>query len=194
MNPRARKWINVAVAVVAAAAVFWVVRPKPPDTAAGRSSSLTSVVNAAAPLTPGSPAPDFQLKTVSGKTVSLAALKGHPVMLNFWATWCPWCKKEIPDMIRLEHQYGNQIQIYGVDVQEPSATVKSWMSSHGVDYPVLLDNGAQVAANYGVTALPVTVFIHPNGTISQIHVGAFASMQAMLPFVKAAQTSTGAVQ
>jgi cytochrome c biogenesis protein CcmG/thiol:disulfide interchange protein DsbE len=135
-------------------------------------------------LAVGDRAPDFTLIDVHGRRVTLAALRGHAVWLNFWATWCPWCRTEMPDMEQVHRRYGNKILIYGVDVQESAPTVSRYLSQHGITYDVLLDRTGAVATLYDVNALPESVFIAPDGRIAAVHTGALLSVAAMLPYVR----------
>lgn len=120
----------------------------------------------------GDLAPNFQLQTTTGQTVTLKSLRGHPVWLNFWATWCPWCKKEIPVVAEEYAQHHGAVDVVGVDVEEPSHTVKSYIKSHGLRYPVVLDSQGSVSASFGVTGLPTSVFIRPDGRIAEVYTGA----------------------
>ncbi|MCL6563618.1 MAG: TlpA family protein disulfide reductase [Firmicutes bacterium] len=183
MSKSARKWINLLILAASALAVVWILRPVFAP-ASPKASALPSASTEAAPLSVGQPAPNFTLTTASGQTVSLSALRGHPVILNFWATWCPWCKQEIPAFEALKRQYGSRIALYGVDIQETPATVSGWLKSHPLNYPILLDTSGGVAADYAVQAVPTTVFISPSGKIAAIHLGAFSDQQAMAPYVQ----------
>ncbi|WP_171822610.1 TlpA family protein disulfide reductase [Sulfobacillus thermosulfidooxidans] len=159
--------------------------PKPHTSTASQATTQAST-SAGTPqsgLVPGQFAPNFTLKTTQGNTVTLAQLRGHPVWLNFWATWCPWCKKEIPEIEQVKSQYGNRIDIYGVAIQQPASTVTQYMIAKKMNYPVLLDSQGSVAASYGVQYLPTSVFISSSGKILAVYTGAFLSRQAMAPYL-----------
>lgn len=124
---------------------------------------------------PGEVAPNFSLKTVTGQTVTLASLRGHGVWLNFWATWCPNCKVELP-IVEQEHRLmGNHVAVVGVDVQESAAIVGQFAQRFHLTYPIVLDSQGGVAAAYGVTGLPTSVFIAPDGVIQAVYPGAITS-------------------
>ena len=116
----------------------------------------------------GQPAPDFQLMDLDGKTVRLADLRGKAVLLNFWATWCPPCKIEMPWFVDLQKQYGPQgLQIVGVAMDEGNAhdAVAKFARQMGLNYAVLLGND-RVADKYGgVDSLPTTYYIGRDGKI-----------------------------
>lgn len=116
----------------------------------------------------GRPAPDFQLVDLEGRNVRLADLRGKAVLLNFWATWCPPCKIEMPWFVDLQKQYGPQgLQVVGVAMDEGNAhdAVAKFAKEMGLNYTVLLGND-KVADQYGgVDALPTTFYIGRDGKI-----------------------------
>jgi peroxiredoxin len=145
------------------------------------STSLIATAQAA-PLTPVAAdsaaqaprnAPDFELKDIEGKVHHLSDYKGKVVILNFWATWCPPCKKEIPDFIELQKQYGEQgVQFLGIAMDDEGLDkVKPWVASHNLSYPILLPDG-KVASSYGeMSSIPVTYFIDRKGMIRNTFIG-----------------------
>jgi len=116
----------------------------------------------------GQPAPDFQLVDLDGRNIRLADLRGKAVLLNFWATWCPPCKIEMPWFVELQKQYGPQgLQIVGVAMDEGNArdAVTKFAKEMSLNYTVLLGND-KVADQYGgVDALPTTFYIGRDGKI-----------------------------
>lgn len=122
---------------------------------------------AAPSLTKSSPAPDFTLQSLDGKSMSLSDLRGKAVLLNFWATWCSPCKIEMPWFIELQKQYGSQgLQIVGVAMDDSSKEdIAKFASDMGVNYPVLLGKEAVGEAYGGVPALPESFFIGRDGKI-----------------------------
>ncbi len=116
----------------------------------------------------GTDAPDFQLVDLNGKNVRLSDLRGKAVLLNFWATWCPPCKVEMPWFIDLQKQYGPQgLQVVGVAMDDGNAhdVVAKFAKQMGLNYPVVLGND-KVADQYGgVDALPTTFYIGRDGKI-----------------------------
>ncbi len=133
--------------------------------------------------------PNFTLEDIHGHTVTLWDLRGRAVWLNFWATWCPWCRREMPLMERMHQHYGNRIAIYGIDLQESRSTVVRWLAAHGIHYDVLLDTTGGVATAYDVSQLPTSVFIGPDGRITAIHVGALLSPASMVSLIQQAMAN-----
>lgn len=190
-------WRKVATAVVLAGAVGYggfVVGSALHKNSANASSTASATQTASASegvtgLAPGDLAPNFTLTTTSGQTVSLASLRGHPVWLNFWATWCTWCQKEIPIVEQAQGQYRGKMAIYGVDVQEPLSKVLPYMAAKRMNYPVLLDSQGSVAASYGVQGLPTSVFISASGKIVTIYTGAILSFAQAQSLVQKAESA-----
>jgi peroxiredoxin len=133
----------------------------------------TSLVRAEAPR---SAAPEWQLNDIDGQSVKLSDFKGKVVILDFWATWCPPCRAEIPGFIALQKQYAAQgLSVIGVslDTAGPSA-VKAFMQRLGMNYPVVIGD-EKIADQYGgIAAIPTTFVIDRNGNIVKSHQG-FAS-------------------
>ncbi len=118
-------------------------------------------------------APDFQLKDVDGAVHKLSDLRGKVVMLNFWATWCPPCRKEIPEFAELQQEYGAQgIQFIGIALDDEGlAKIKPWLANHPVSYPILVPDD-KVGPSYGdMTSIPVTFVIDRKGMIRNSFVG-----------------------
>jgi Thiol-disulfide isomerase and thioredoxins len=115
----------------------------------------------------GTPAPDFTLETLDGKSVSLSSLRGKAVVVNFWATWCGPCKIETPWLVELQNQYGAQgLQIVGVAMDDSGKDeIARFAKDMGVNYPVLLGKEAVGDAYGGVPALPESFFISRDGKI-----------------------------
>ncbi len=115
----------------------------------------------------GAQAPDFTLPTLDGTTVKLSDLRGKAVLLNFWATWCPPCKVEMPWFEDLQKQYGKEgLVVLGVAMDDSDrSTIAKFASELGVNYPVLLGTN-QVSDDYGdVQYLPTTFYIGRDGAI-----------------------------
>jgi peroxiredoxin len=120
-----------------------------------------------APVAEGSVAPDFTLQDLSGKPVQLASLRGKVVLLNFWATWCPPCREEVPSLVRLNQaMQGKPFQMLAVSVDEGGKNaVETFFKKGGATLPALLDTDAKVARLYGTTGVPETFVIDPKGVI-----------------------------
>lgn len=120
-----------------------------------------------------SPAPEISVLDMGGEELTLASLKGKVVLLNFWATWCPPCREEIPSMMKLNSfMEGKPFQMVCVSVDEggPQA-VKSFFTSSGYSLPAVFDSSGQSARTYGVTGVPETFVIDKNGIIVKRVIG-----------------------
>ena len=115
----------------------------------------------------GKKAPDFSLKTSDGKTVQLSQLKGKVVLLNFWATWCGPCRKEIPDFLEVYKQNkGKGFEIVGVALDEEGWNVVTpFVKQYKVNYPVVVGDGKLVREYGGFEFIPTTFLIDKQGTI-----------------------------
>jgi thiol-disulfide isomerase/thioredoxin len=120
------------------------------------------------------PMPPFLLADLDNEIVSTAAWQGKVVLLNFWATWCPPCREEIPMMNELSHRYRDKLQIVGVSMDDsPSAEVKAFAKEIGIDYPIVMGSGALSREYGGVPALPTTFVINTDGRIVEKHEGLY---------------------
>jgi thiol-disulfide isomerase/thioredoxin len=111
-------------------------------------------------------APSFSLKGVDGKTYSLKDVKGKPLVINFWASWCQPCHMEAPDLVKLSQQYKG-IEIYAVNLagSDTPRSAENFIKKYRLPFTVLLDQEDQVSDDYRVTALPTTFFINKEGYI-----------------------------
>jgi peroxiredoxin len=119
-------------------------------------------------------APDFALTDLNGVVHHLSDYRGQVVVLNFWATWCPPCRKEIPDFVELQKAMTGKVQFIGIALDDEGLDkVKPWVTTHGIPYPILLpDKEGKVAASYGeMSSIPVTYFIDRKGMIRTTFIG-----------------------
>jgi peroxiredoxin len=130
----------------------------PPESGAG----------AAIPGASTGPAADFTLPDLDGRQVALGPYLGKiPVLLVFWATWCPECKAAIPEINALATgPLADKLQIFGLDFRESREKVALAVKSRGIRYPVLLDERGQAARSYGVVGIPTYILIDRNGNIA----------------------------
>ena len=121
------------------------------------------------------PAASFEAATVQGETIALDDLRGKTVILNFWATWCPPCRAEIPTLNAFYAEArGTQTVLIGLasGVSQTRDAVRPFMTAQGIRYPVILDTTRAITARYGVQTLPTSIVISPEGTIVERRTGA----------------------
>jgi peroxiredoxin len=109
---------------------------------------------------------DFSLKLVDGRTISLSDFRGKVVFLNFWATWCPPCREEMPSMQALYRRFREQgLEILAVDIMENRKTVTNFLSDNDLTFPTVLDPDGRVSGSYGVQAVPATFIVDRDGKL-----------------------------
>ncbi len=122
------------------------------------------------------PAPDFKLTTFNGTTISLSDIRDKPVVINFWASWCPPCRIEAPLLERTWRAYKNRGLIFlGVNIQDRKEDALNYIREFDITYPNGPDPTGEITIDYGVSGLPVTFFVSRNGEIVRRWVGAIES-------------------
>jgi DsbE subfamily thiol:disulfide oxidoreductase len=124
------------------------------------------------PLPVGAIAPPFQLPALDGKAAPLAvaSLRGKVVLLNFWASWCGPCRKEMPILEQISRQYGKRgVVVVGVNVEPDRGAALEWLKETPVGFPVLSDADSRVSAAYHVEGMPNTVILDRKGTVRYVH-------------------------
>ena len=119
----------------------------------------------------GGQAPLFQLSGPDGQVLRLSDLRGKVVLVNFWATWCAPCRQEIPDLVQLQRDWGDKVQIVGVDLQETPADVSEFAARLQMNYLLALDKDGAVASSYKIKGLPTTFFLDQDGVIRDLRIG-----------------------
>jgi cytochrome c biogenesis protein CcmG/thiol:disulfide interchange protein DsbE len=126
----------------------------------------------------GKPAPEFTLKRAgTGEPIDLAAFRGKPVVLNFWATWCAPCWEEHPILNEASRTFGDRVQFLGVVFQDDEAKILGFLQQRGAAYPTVIDNRGKTAITYGVGGVPETFILDANGTIVAKHDGPISAEQ-----------------
>jgi thiol-disulfide isomerase/thioredoxin len=118
--------------------------------------------------------PAFLVNDISGNPVSTASFKGKVVLLNFWATWCPPCRAEVPVLVDLAARYKDRVQIVGVSLDDGPDEVKQFVKDEGINYPIVMASREIVAEYGGVPALPTLFVVNPDGKIVQKHEGLYS--------------------
>lgn len=126
----------------------------------------------------GEEAPDFTLPTLVGEEISLSGLRGRPVLLNFWATWCAPCRIEMPE---LESAYKShttdELAIIAINREETAALVEPFVTDMGLTFDIALDEKAEVSNLYGVFNMPTSYFLDGSGRVVAIHRGPMSEEQ-----------------
>lgn len=159
-----RKFLLSALVSLSALAWLWFTRLGPDD---------QPTVAIQAPQE-GFSAPSFTLQTVSGDSIALADLEGKALILNFWASWCPPCRAEMPAFQTASEEYSStNLEIIAVNAtsQDSLESVAGFLDQYLVTFPILLDTTGQVGRTYQVRSLPTTFFIDGNGVIQEILIG-----------------------
>lgn len=149
------------------------------------------VAAAVSPALPeqGNRAPDFVLQDLSGRDVRLSDFRGRPVIINFWATWCPPCREEMPRIQKFYRRFADRIVVLGIDVGESRDQVKRFVEKAGFAWTFLLDTDTKVTERYAVFAIPATFFLDSKGVIQAKYLGPLSEAQ-LLAFSRAAGLHT----
>ena len=119
----------------------------------------------------GGPAPMFTAKRLDNSgNLSLASLRGKPVVLNFFASWCEPCKAESKVLVDAARQYGNQVVFLGVDYHDVTSDGRKFLRAHGITYPTVQDGPGDIGDKYGLTGVPETYFIDAKGRLVGAHI------------------------
>ena len=124
------------------------------------------------PIKEGVQAPDFTGELIDGTSITLSELQGKPVIINFWATWCGPCVKEMPAFERLKDDFGDKIGIIAVNCGDDAGTVKDFMEENGYTFPVVLDEEYSISMLYPTNSIPYTVVVDAEGRVTHISTGA----------------------
>jgi cytochrome c biogenesis protein CcmG, thiol:disulfide interchange protein DsbE len=179
-----RRWLlliaGVVVVGLVAGVTVWALpddtRPAPRH---GTSGSTHPVIDPG-PVDVGAPAPRFELPALDGRgTVSLAALRGQPVIVNFWASWCNPCRAEFPLLEKTLRAHRHEgLAVVGVTYQDIPSDSRAFVRKTHASWPQVVDRNGAVAQAYGVRALPQSFFIRPDGTLAA-HVFGITSRDAL---------------
>ena len=169
---RRKNWLTAMVLVAAVALAGWSIYV----------ASATSKPSAHLQVKPekGFLAPDFEATDIAtGTKVKLSDLRGKPVFINFWATWCPWCRTEMPDIQKVYGERKDKIHVILVDADytETPDMMKKFAEEYKISLPMLHDEKGEAANTYLIRYLPTSVFINKDGVITGIYPGALNERQ-----------------
>jgi cytochrome c biogenesis protein CcmG/thiol:disulfide interchange protein DsbE len=150
-----------------------------PVTETGAPSPAVNRAFTSGPFTPpsepellGKAAPEFTLKDVDGREITLASLRGKPVFLDFWATWCEPCRAATPHIQSLHDQFKDKgLTVLGIDTNEPAETARKYFVEQKHTFANLLGSGSDVIKNYGANGIPLVVLIDKDGVVRYVHRG-----------------------
>lgn len=134
------------------------------------STSATSANNSASihNVTARNNAPDFTLKKLGGGTITLSEFKGKkPVVVDFWASWCPNCRRDMPNLNRFYEKYKDKIEVIGVNLQESESTVRNFITLLGISFPVALDPYGQASRVFGIQYTNTHFLIDKEGNLAR---------------------------
>lgn len=124
----------------------------------------------AANARPGQPAPNFRLTLASGESLSLESLRGRPVIINHWATWCGPCRLEMPEIVRAAAAHDDLV-VVAANLMETQETMAPFVEQYNMQFPVTVDPDGILSQLYGVRGLPMTIFIDREGMVSAVWAG-----------------------
>jgi peroxiredoxin len=149
------------------------------DDAPTISDSTDETGSASSEITLGvdSPAPNFELVSLSGEQVQLEDFQGQVVLLNFWATWCGPCRLEMPAFQERSETFAEDLKVVAVNFDEPQADVQAFVDELGLTFEILLDPGAEIQRLYLVRGYPTSYFIDAEGVVRVLHIGVMTDGQ-----------------
>ena len=163
-----RRWLFAAVVVVVLALLgllFW-----------GMQRGPSTPVGTVAPI--DRPAPNFTVTTIDGQRLSMSELRGKTVVLNIWASWCDPCKREADELNRAYEQYkGRNVAFVGIAFNDDTEPAREFVATYGVPYPVALDPEGKIAIDLGITGVPETYIVTPDGQMTQKWIGPITAKQ-----------------
>lgn len=173
-------WV-VAIGLVVILGSVWIVFSQ---TIRGDIAGGDAITLEPAPIA-GHPAPDFELKTLTGETLRLSDFEGKPVIVNFWATWCAPCRAEFPDFQETFVDNVDNLVIIGVNntAADQVELVDDFVQEMGATFPIVLDETGETVETYRVLGLPTSIFVDRNGIVNEVFTGPInqAYIESKLP-------------
>jgi cytochrome c biogenesis protein CcmG/thiol:disulfide interchange protein DsbE len=160
------RYLNFAIVIILSLGVVWIFTSAVPQTQGNEALSEAPQVNFLAP--------DFSLPDASNTQISLDQLRGHPILINIWASWCPPCRSEMPAIERTWRAYKTQgFMVLGINAtyQDSRENALAFTKAHDLSFPILLDTDGRVSRSYRLEALPTSFFVDREGVIREVVVG-----------------------
>lgn len=179
-----RRWVYPAIVILAIAGVIWWLESRDEGGVSSTGERYGPVALPEEMLADGvsvgagtgEMAPDFLLETMEGREARLSDYRGQPVVLNFWATWCAPCRKEMPELVHAYDKYAEDgLVVIGLNQQESESIIRPFVEDYGVDFPVMIDRVGEVGDEFRTTGLPETFFIDRDGIVREHFIGPFES-------------------
>jgi len=160
----------------------------------GSSQAITLTASASGPAPRmDQPAPEFQVKTLDGTTVNLSDYRGQPVWVSFWATWCPPCRAENPDIQEVYEKYQSEgLVILALSIGESTDTVQGYVQRTGLTYTIGLDQNTEIAARYRIVGIPTHFFVDRDGVLREWRIGSMSKKTMEKNVAKILASSTAA--
>lgn len=174
-NSNVRVIVTIVIGLIALGAIAWIVV----------SSRHDNSQQEAAKLTIGSIAPDFELTNTTGQKMELSDYRGKVVILNFWASWCKSCVKEMPLINDVFQSNRSDVATIFINVGESKGTVNNFLATNHFYFPVIIDVTGKVSGLYGVVGLPATFIIDKQGKISRLLLGEINSDSQLQSYINA---------
>ena len=177
-----RRWVYPIFVIAAIAGVIWWLDNRnqaavsPSGQRYGAAELPAALAMPGIDVSPGQGklAPDFLLEAIDGSDLRLSDLRGRPVILNFWATWCESCRKEMPEFVDAQARLADQgLTVVAVNMQEGKSIVSPFAQERGMKFPVLIDRTGDVGDEYRLLGLPTTFFIGRDGIVRSVFTGPF---------------------
>lgn len=151
-----KRFLLIAMCIILAVTGLWYI--------AVHNGKATKTVTAEIGVTPGKQFDGFTLTSLDGKPITVGS-SGKVTVINFWATWCPPCREEMPELNKFAKKYQQSLVFYAVDIQEDSDKVAEFITKNNYTMTTLLDNDGTVAKKFRISAIPTTIVIDKDGLI-----------------------------
>ena len=175
-RPKVGALRNIIATVFVGLAIVGIVWYFDSPSGVGSSQAFTPTGHASGPAPKiGQAAPDFTVQALDGKTYKLSDFRGKPVWINFWASWCPPCRAENPDIEEVyQANQANGLVVLGVAIGEEDGNVRGYVDRTGLNYTIGLDRGQDIAATYRIVGIPTHYFIDKDGILREWRIGSMS--------------------